>query len=579
MRLWVVFPVACFYGVSTAQDFPAESFRRVVPELPSDSRQKQPESQQQEPDKATGELSLPSPPPPEKDRLSGKVEVEVNSIKVTGNKAFSEKQLRKVTKPFEGRLISSEDLFKLRNELTYHYANSGFINSGAVIPDQEVVDGIIEIKIIEGQLTNINVAGNDRLRERYITSRLRLGNEDILNVNRLQEQIRLLHDDRLIQRINAVLNPGERRGEGILEVKIKESRPYDLVVSFNNYRSPSVDEYQGEVYASLYNVTGFGDSLKTNYSITEGLDNIFASYSLPLSAYDTRIGVHYEKTDADIIENPFDVLNIESETESYGANLSHPLYKTLQRRLLGELIVEKRRSKSTFQLSGFQREPFVFAGVKDGRSDVTVLRFRLDWVDRELNQVLAMRSTLSWGIDASKLLDPETNTVINDDEYFTWLGQLQFLRRVGDTDVQVLIRGDLQLASEPLLPLERFNVGGARSVRGYRENQFVRDKGAVASIELRYPIFRLPIPGVSASHTDGTVQLAGFYDFGWSDNKDQVAFSPKSISSAGIGVRWDPHRKIQTELYWGIPFRNIDTGGESSLQDSGVHFSLSVGLF
>ncbi len=165
-----------------------------------------------------------------------------------------------------------------------------------------------------------------------------------------------------------------------------------------------------------------------------------------------------------------------------------------------------------------------------------------------------------------------------DGKFFAWLGQVQWVRRLWDTDNQVLVRSELQWAADPLLPLEQLGVGGASTVRGYRENLLVRDRGFVGSIEFRFPVFRLPLPFITQEPEDGQVQLATFYDFGWSENVEEPSPDPRTISSAGLGVRWDPHPKIHGELYWGFAFRKVNTE-EKGLQDHGIHFALDVALF
>ena len=141
------------------------------------------------------------------------------------------------------------------------------------------------------------------------------------------------------------------------------------------------------------------------------------------------------------------------------------------------------------------------------------------------------------------------------------------------------MRADLQLAEDPLLPLEKLGVGGATTVRGYRENLLVRDNGFIGSVEFRFPVFRLPLPLISEGPQDGRVQLAAFYDFGWSENTDLKSPDPHTISSPGIGLRWDPHRQIHGELYWGFALREVGELGEGDLQDSGIHFALDIRLF
>jgi len=356
----------------------------------------------------------------------------------------------------------------------------------------------------------------------------------------------------------------------VLQVLVEEARPYEFGVSFNNHYSTSVGELRGEIYAGHYNLTGFGDVLTARYGITEGADDVGALYSFPLTARDTRLSLYFDRSDADIVEAPFDRIDISSETEIYGVSLSHPFYHTPRRQLLAELVFERRQSQ-TFLLG----EPFSFSlGTEDGESEVSVLRLRQEWVDRSPNQVFALRSSLSFGLDVLGATDNTGN--IPDGQFFAWLGQFQWVRRLWDTDNQTLIRGELQWAADPLLPLEKLGVGGARTVRGYRENLLVRDRGFVGSIEFRFPLFRLPLPFVTKE--GGQVQLATFYDFGWSENVEESSPNPRTISSAGLGLRWDPHPKIHSEIYWGFAFRNVNTE-EEGLQDNGMHFALDVRLF
>ena len=520
----------------------------------------------------SSKIVLPAPEEaPGPDRLSSEVRVFVKRIKVSGNTIFSQAELAAVAAPYEGRELDSDALESLRRDLTLYYVTRGYVNSGAVIPDQEVTNGTVEIRIIEGRLTKIEVSGNSRLRDNYIKKRLRVGNEGVLVLRQLQDRIQLLHQDRLVKRINAELRPGLAPGEGVLRVQVEEDWPYELGFSFSNSRSTSVGELYGQLHAATWNLTGFGDSLSVQYGITEGLDDAVVYYAAPLSAHDTRLELYYDRSSSNVVEEPFDAIDIASETETYGVSLSHPMYRTPERQLLGAMVLEKRRSE-TFLLG----IPFSFSpGTRDGRSDVTALRFVQEWVDRRTDQVLALRSTFSIGID---VFGATTNGGdLPDGRFFAWLGQAQWARRLWDG--QVLIRSDLQWSADPLLPVEKFGVGGATSVRGYRENALVRDNAWVASVEFRYPVTRLPIPKLSLGPEDGIVQLAPFFDFGWTDNVDASTPEPRTLSSVGMGLRWDPHPKFHGELYWGYALKDLDTGDEGSLQDSGIHFFLNAQVF
>jgi len=135
---------------------------------------------------------------------------------------------------------------------------------------------------------------------------------------------------------------------------------------------------------------------------------------------------------------------------------------------------------------------------------------------------------------------------------------------------QVLARLTGQWTPDQLLPIEQFSVGGARSVRGYDENQLVRDKGFSASIEARYPVLR--------DKGRPTLQLAAFFDFGGAWNNDRPTPDPELIASPGVGLLWDPIPGIHAELYYGYALEDI-AFQEDSLQADGVHFQFVVNLF
>ncbi len=90
-------------------------------------------------------LPLPSvPPEKEVEKQPGAVQVFVRDVRVTGNTVFSETEIEEVTAPFKNRTLMTEDLERLRLALTLLYINKGYLTSGAIIPDQDVIDGIVD---------------------------------------------------------------------------------------------------------------------------------------------------------------------------------------------------------------------------------------------------------------------------------------------------------------------------------------------------------------------------------------------------------------------------------------------------
>jgi hemolysin activation/secretion protein len=498
----------------------------------------------------------------------------VRDLKVTGSTVFSAAELAQVTAPYVQRELTAEDLEEVRLALTRLYIEHGYVTSGAILPDQAVTDGVITLHIVEGVLSSIDIEGNKWFRSGYLRRRLALGAAPPVSVLALQERLQRLEQDERIARVNAELRPGVQLGESVLNVRVTENLPFQVALELNNYQSPTVGAVRGLMTVAHESLTGHGDILSAQIGYSSGTDfpQVDSSYAFPLTARDTTFILRYRRNNTVVIEEPFEDLDVVSESNIFGLTLRIPFYRTLRYEWALSLIGEHSQNK-TFLLD----DPFSFSpGVVDGKSTVTVVRVGLEWTDSTVNQVLALRSRVSVGVD---ILGATThsNDNIPDGQFVAWLGQFQWTRRLTDWDLQSIFRLDVQLASQPLLPLEQIAVGGRYSVRGYRENQLVRDNGLIVSLESRLPIVR------NKPWAD-FIQLVPFVDFGRAWNTTLDTPDPKLLVSIGIGLRWAltltaPFlRQPQCEVYWGYPLQEVDTPG-GDLQDLGLHLQFVIAAF
>ena len=516
-------------------------------------------------------LRLPPAPPRGEGQEPSLDRVFVRKVLVTGSSVFTPEELSEITAPYENRSLTSEDLETLRTALTLRYINAGYINSGAILPDQAVREGVITFQIVEGVLSQISVEGNKWFRESYIRDRLELGAGPPVNVNPLQERLQLLQQDNRLRAIHAELRPGVKPGEAVLKVNVDEKTPFYAWFAFNNYQSPSVGAERGLLTLAHQNLTGHGDILSLTLGRSEGLNpQIDVWYLLPVTVHDTTLLLRYRKNDYAVIDEIFDPLDTRSESDIYEITLRHPLVRTLHHEFALALTGESLQDK-TFLLG----EPFSFyPGVENGESRVTALRFSQEWTYRTQREVVAARSRFSFGIDA---LDATTHSShsVPDGKFLAWLGQFQWARAFKTWDMQLLFRTDAQFSNQPLLPLEQIAVGGRYTVRGYRENLLVRDQAVIASVELR-------IPMVQNAPWAEVLQLVPFSDYGYAKNRDLPSLDPRSIYSVGLGLRWGvplmkspADLKLDFEFYWGYALKDV-TYPDYNIQDDGIHFQIAV---
>ncbi len=524
-------------------------------------------------------LPTPSEPSQETRPAPGPViRVFVKKINLSGNTVFSDEELALITEPYLNRELMTEDLESLRLALTKYYVDHGYITSGAIIPDQSVTDGEILLEIIEGKLATIKIEGTERYAPSFFESRLALSAGPPVNITNLQERLQLLQQDPRLQRLNAELRPGVVRGESELHVTLKEQSPYRAWVEYNNFQTPVVGEHRGLATFAHLNLLGLGDPFSFTFGRSEGVNPLIdTSYSLPLTPYDTTLIASFRLNDFDIVEAPFDALDIQSQTQIIGFTLFQPIFRSLNQQfnvaLKGEWEYNKVESEVLIQ-GGQQGLIFTPGSTSTGVNIVSALRVIPEWVYRTRDAVLALRSRFSVGLD---VLNATTNSgfvggvPVPDAQFFSWLGQAQAVKRFDRLHgIQVLGRVDLQLANDRLFPLEQFPVGGRYSVRGYRENTLVRDNALLASLEFRIPLWRY------ASGED-LFQLAPFLDYGngWNSKDEPLQTGPTPpgyIASVGVGLRWAvlPENRARFEVYWGHQLKNL-TQGDGIFQDNGIH--------
>ena len=100
--------------------------------------------------------------------LSSAVKVFVREFRFQGNTVFLARELAQVVGHYLQRELDSGELEDARRALTLHYVSKGYVNSGAVLDDQPVTDGVITFRIVEGRLSQIDVRSNAWLRASYI---------------------------------------------------------------------------------------------------------------------------------------------------------------------------------------------------------------------------------------------------------------------------------------------------------------------------------------------------------------------------------------------------------------------------
>ena len=494
---------------------------------------------------------------PQAAALSAGVSTYVRSYRFLGNAAIATRELEELAGPFAERTVNAIELETLRQTVSALYFSRGYVSSGAFFPDQDVQDQVVSMQIVEGRLTDIELTGNDSLPSSYILRRV--GDSDApLNISDLEDRLRYLQQDPRINRITAELKPGDRPAASRLLLDVMEAKPWRLYFGLDNERSPSIGETRASAYFTHYNVSGRADRLDVEVGAMEGLTDIRLNYAVPFGRAN-QVSIGYDYADSEVIEDPFDDLDITGETETFALGVSRQLTAKPHTALVASLFLERRQSSN--ELLG---QPFSFTqGADDGESTVTVVRASMDGSWRDQRNALGLRLSVSLGFDAFGATI--NDSPIEDGQFSSVLLQGVWARRFLNSGWEVIARADAQFTDDALLPLEQFSLGGDYSVRGYRHSQFVRDQGFATSVELRVPL-------VTDLEGRPSLQLLVFVDYGEASNTARGSRSFVRLTGAGLGVRWSLSNKYFGHLVWSADLESVPDPQDRSLQDRGIHF-------
>ncbi len=471
-----------------------------------------------------------APTSPEVPNGGDQNKITVQKFEFSGNTAFSNEELAKVTESFTNRSITFAELLNARSAITQLYVENGYVTSGAFIPPQSMTEGTIKIEIVEGGLEDIQVNGLRRLNDNYIRSRLSLATKKPLNVPKLLEGLRLLQLNPLIENISAELSTGSGPGTSLLIVEVKEADSWSYQLFANNGRSPSVGSFRRGASLTQANLLGLGDGLTVSWTNTDGSNELDGTYTLPINPRNGTLSISYSDTSSKVIESPFNFLDIQSTSSNLDITLRQPIFQTPAKEFVLGLTASRRVSQTLFL------EDLIGEGVgfpapgadDDGRTRLFALRFFQEWTKRGAKEVFAVRSQFNIGLDAFGAASSDDSP---DSRFLSWRGQAQWVRLLAP-ETLLLIRGDVQLADQDLLLTEQFGLGGQGSVRGYRQDVRLTDNGAFASAELRLPILRIP-------EWDGVLQVTPFLDLGTTWNSgDSPDPDPRSLAAIGLRLAW-----------------------------------------
>jgi hemolysin activation/secretion protein len=457
--------------------------------------------------------------------------VTINSFKVDGAALLTAQEIQSVTQSFEGKDLSFRSMQKVADLITDEYRKKGYLTSRAYIPPQNVKDGVLNIRVVEGKLGTMQIKGNRYFSTSMLQKKLDFGQQGYFDYSALQRSLVYIneHPDR---KAKVTLLPGTTPGSTDVIVDVKDQLPIHVGFQYDNYGSRYINKNRYSLTFEDNNLIGFDDKL---FLKVQEADNSLmhlqqGRYSF-FPVQPTEVGAYFVNSDIKL-GREFRDLESKGKAQIYGLYLNHALShdQNLDLRLTSGFDY---KDISNYQL-----------GTKISRDNVRLFKVGVD-VDQ----------TDEWG---RTIFTPEIGQGIphimggmkSKDDLATRAGSGGKFTKAGFNlyrlqsmpfETSFLWKNNALFTNNALVASEQFQIGGPGSVRGYPVAEYSGDVGYYTSPELSIPIYvipkslRVPFSGVSMYDANRFVL---FYDWATTQLTNAQAGEHKKETLRGWGFGW-----------------------------------------
>jgi hemolysin activation/secretion protein len=238
-------------------------------------------------------VRLPSVPKPEI-RASTKPLFKLRGVSIEGASVMAGDALAEAYKSFLGKTVSQADLVAIAGAMTDIYRAAGYSLTRAIIPPQDIKNGHIRAKVIEGYIAEVALKGDDvdRFWIRPVLERV-LG-ERPSQLKTLERQLLLVNDTPGVRVTDTAIEEiGRASGKFRLIVSVKTWRIFSAL-GIDNQGAAAVGPYQAFATTGFNSYFFAGDNLNLSASSTPFALREFAygrlSYDAPVGTAGARLG-------------------------------------------------------------------------------------------------------------------------------------------------------------------------------------------------------------------------------------------------------------------------------------------------
>ena len=491
-----------------------------------------------------------------------KVKFELTRLVIQGATVFRKKQFFHLYKNFLGKRISLHHVYQIADAITKKYRNAGYILTKAIVPPQEINDGVVRVNIMEGFIDRVRVRGRLKGPKKLMNAyRKRLLKSRPLHAKDLERYL-LLIDDLPGVFVKSVLTPSENQPGASDLTLILDNKPFSAHAGVDNRGTKFNGPFQFIVGGAEHSLLGFYEKAGIQGIVTSDTEELYyfnLFYEAPISNEGTTFrlsGAFSQSKPGSSLE----VFNVEGESHTFSFNLNHPFIRSRGENLRGQLGYTHRNTETDI------------LGSLDSEDRLRILKLGMvyDYADRHRG-INLISFSISQGLN---ILDATESGSLNltraqgKSDFTKISGKLQRLQQLAPS---WMLLGSLsgQYAFDKLLASEEFGVGGVNFGRAFDPSEITGDQGLGLGLELQRA-FDLKKKFLRS------LQAYAFFDYGsvWNRISTPTGEKQQELTSTGLGARFNLTKHFSGYVELAKPLNRVVASQGN--KDPRFFFSLSA---
>ena len=488
---------------------------------------------------------------------------QITGLDIERSDLLRRKELQAIEARFIGRDIEIDTLKEIIDAINLAFKEEGYELSRALLPEQTVSNGRVQIKIVEVRLGDIIVEGNDAVDEGYILEQLGFAPGDFISLATIEESLKSYNATNK-SKLTTELAPGNVYGTTDIFIQTEEPDFIELPsISVDNYNKGVSEIVPQSFSATFNNLVNRDDEVNVSVSDGAGTSAYTIGFSTPLGQPGGNLSVNLATAQTKSTVENAELVGYRGSSVSLGVGYSYPLFSATN--WSGFSSVSFGRGKNDMVapstgdlLAKSQTDKWVFAVPMSYNDGITSLSlspsYHLIHVSTEIPPSNKWVSKFDMDMSASRFLSPQLTA--------------NFSGRYLYTNARAFLN----------MPGEIISIGGPGSVRAYRPSESSGYRGYFASAELRSDLANWQ--EVTLPDWLPSIQPYAFIDHVNAREVYGKARRTDKWSGYGVGLTLPTiFDYLSFDTYWAHPLDNsVHEDEKTAYKDDLLQFSLRANI-